>query len=247
MSVSMDIREIQEALARVGLDPGPIDGIWGRKTVAAVKLFQGREGLAVDGIVGPETAAHLQGAGVPAPAARPGTPALPLPLPWMEEAARLVRTREFLGAASNPVILDWASLLDLPYQGDDIPWCGLFVGHCVSSTLPEQVLPNGLLRARSWGRFGSRVTPREGAVMVFTRGGEQSGNGHVGFHAGEQGNAYRILGGNQDNKVCYILIHKDRLLEARWPDTAMSLYAQAPAATAPGAPTSAGTGARTAG
>lgn len=231
--MSMSIMEIQETLARVGLDPGPIDGVWGRRTVAAVKLFQGREGLAVDGIVGPQTVAHLQGAGRPAGAAQPAAPAFTLP--WMVEAKRLMYTREFLGEDSNPAILDWASTLDLPYAGDDVPWCGLFVGHCLSSTLPEQVLPNGLLRARAWLRFGNKVPPREGAVMVFMRDGPNSGRGHVGFHAGEQDKAYRILGGNQGNKVCYLLIDKQRLLEAHWPDTAMSLCAPAPVPAQAGA------------
>jgi peptidoglycan hydrolase-like protein with peptidoglycan-binding domain len=33
------VREIQQALKDKGFDPGGIDGVWGRKTIAAVKQF----------------------------------------------------------------------------------------------------------------------------------------------------------------------------------------------------------------
>lgn len=52
-------RGIQIALARIGLDPGPADGIVGSKTRAAVEAFQTVHDLTVDGIVGPKTRAAL--------------------------------------------------------------------------------------------------------------------------------------------------------------------------------------------
>jgi hypothetical protein len=51
----------QAALQRLGFDPGPIDGIAGPRTRAAVEAFQRAEELAVDGIVGPRTRARLLG------------------------------------------------------------------------------------------------------------------------------------------------------------------------------------------
>jgi N-acetylmuramoyl-L-alanine amidase len=53
------VREIQEALKAKGIDPGPIDGIFGPKTDAAVLGFQLLKGLVPDGEVGPETAGEL--------------------------------------------------------------------------------------------------------------------------------------------------------------------------------------------
>jgi len=215
--MSMSVRDIQEALVRAGFDPGPVDGIWGRRTVAAVKAFQEREGLEVDGIVGPVTAAHLQGA------TRPADDEAALPLPWMEEATRLIHTREVAGRGDNPAIIGWADMLDLAYSGDDIPWCGLFVAHCIASTLPAEPLPTNPLLAQSWRRFGSEVAPREGAVMVFWRESRESGLGHVGFYAGQDNDAYRILGGNQGDSVCYDWVARQRFLGAYWPKTALSL------------------------
>lgn len=51
----VDVRAIQTALAAHGFDPGPLDGIQGAKTTAAVKSFQHARGLVVDGLVGPFT------------------------------------------------------------------------------------------------------------------------------------------------------------------------------------------------
>lgn len=53
------VREIQTALKAAGIDPGPIDGIFGPKTEAAALGFQLAKGLVADGEVGPETAGAL--------------------------------------------------------------------------------------------------------------------------------------------------------------------------------------------
>lgn len=211
------VRRIQQALKDKGFDPGKVDGIWGRNTITAVKQFQAQQGLEVDGVVGPQTTAALF-AGTPSAPSTAG----PL-LPWFEEAGHLVDTKEVLGPANNPVIMDWATSLDINYAGDDIPWCGLFVAHCIGLTLQQEVLPGNPLGARQWEKFGDATTPRAGAVMVFWRESLASGKGHVGFYVGEDDTAYQILGGNQSDKVCLTWLAKDRLRSARWPKTAISL------------------------
>lgn len=212
---SISVRKIQEALVAKGFIPGVVDGIWGRRTIAAVKSFQQSVGLEVDGIVGPKTSTALFS----------GSPEVPsqVLLPWIAEADNLIGTRENLGARSNPIILDWADSLDIHYPNDDVPWCGLFVAHCVGSTMPEEILPANPLGARQWERFGDPINPRWGAILVFWRESRASGKGHVGFYAGEDESAYRVLGGNQGNKVCLTWVGKDRFLKARWPRTAASL------------------------
>lgn len=54
-----DIGGLQRNLAAKGFNPGPIDGINGPQTKAAVKAFQKANGLTPDGIVGPKTMAAL--------------------------------------------------------------------------------------------------------------------------------------------------------------------------------------------
>lgn len=50
-----DVRDMQIMLNSLGYDCGTADGIFGNKTVDAVKAFQTAEGLAVDGIAGQKT------------------------------------------------------------------------------------------------------------------------------------------------------------------------------------------------
>lgn len=210
-----DVARIQEALVKAGFFPGVVDGVWGRRTIAAVREFQESEGLLADGIVGPKTIARLFRGDVP----RMDTPLLP----WMAQAQGLLGTKEVAGAGSNRAILQWADDLDLHYPDDNTAWCGLFVAHCMGSTMPDEVLPNNPLGAREWLTFGDPTPPRYGAVMVFWREKREGWKGHVGFYSGESSDAYRILGGNQSDSVSLAWIAKERLLKARWPRTAVSL------------------------
>jgi uncharacterized protein (TIGR02594 family) len=216
----MTIKDIQRALAALGYTPGAVDGVWGRQTAAAVRTFQSRHGLEPDGVVGPITLAKLfPTAAAPAAGAATGDALDDPGLVWFQEARRLIGTRETPGAGNNPKILDWAGQQGIAYGGDDIPWCGLFVGHCVTATLDREPTPTGVLSARAWQSFGIKTPPTPGAVMVFWRKSLQSGLGHVGFYAGEDKTAYRILGGNQSDSVSLAWIKKDRLVGARWPAT----------------------------
>lgn len=88
----MNITEIQRQLAALGYDPGPIDGIRGPRTIAAVRAFQAARGLVVDGIVGPQTRAALNAAqsapAAPAASTAPQAAASAVvPAAWMPRAA----------------------------------------------------------------------------------------------------------------------------------------------------------------
>lgn len=50
-----EVRRIQQRLQALGIYRGPLDGVFGGGTEAAIRLFQNREGLDSDGIVGPLT------------------------------------------------------------------------------------------------------------------------------------------------------------------------------------------------
>jgi N-acetylmuramoyl-L-alanine amidase len=53
------VREIQQRLKDWGYYKGAVDGIFGAQTESAVKSFQRKHALVVDGIVGPATAAKI--------------------------------------------------------------------------------------------------------------------------------------------------------------------------------------------
>lgn len=125
------------------------------------------------------------------------------PLPRvLQEGLKLYGCKEKAGRASNPEILRWADELrqagiGVEYDADEIPWCGLFAAiscHRAGKDIKPVETP---LWARSWVRFGRGLEPAEAAslgdVLVFVR----DGGGHVGFYAGEDGEAYHVLGGNQ--------------------------------------------------
>lgn len=57
-----DTRWIQESLNRLGYGPLVVDGSYGKKTTAAVREFQMRSRLDVDGLAGPKTKAALMAA-----------------------------------------------------------------------------------------------------------------------------------------------------------------------------------------
>jgi len=58
-STGAAVKYLQTVLAKLGYNPGPIDGIFGPKTQTAVKSFQKAKGLVVDGIVGNNTWAAI--------------------------------------------------------------------------------------------------------------------------------------------------------------------------------------------
>ena len=62
---SEPVRELQRRLRALGQRPGPVDGLFGPRTHAAVEKFQRTVGLHVDGIVGPRTRWALRRASVP--------------------------------------------------------------------------------------------------------------------------------------------------------------------------------------
>jgi len=53
------VRKLQKKLKKLGFNPGPLDGVFGRKTRAALIRFQKSRGLIADGIASPQTRAAL--------------------------------------------------------------------------------------------------------------------------------------------------------------------------------------------
>lgn len=56
-----DVTRLQQTLKAAGFNPGGVDGVFGKKTRAAVLAFQRAKGLGTDGVVGPNTSQKLFG------------------------------------------------------------------------------------------------------------------------------------------------------------------------------------------
>lgn len=57
-----EIRTVQQLLAELGYEPGPVDGLMGERTAAAIRGFQEEEGLTVTGNISPALLARLRAA-----------------------------------------------------------------------------------------------------------------------------------------------------------------------------------------
>lgn len=134
------------------------------------------------------------------------------PVPkMMQQALRLLGTKEKAGKANNPVIMSWAKELKIPYHADSVPWCGLFMA--IVAKRADKDVPDKPLWARNWANWGDEVkSPVLGDVLVFVR---QGGGGHVGLYVGEDLANYHVLGGNQSDMVSIVKIAKNRLIAAR--------------------------------
>ncbi len=138
---------------------------------------------------------------------------------WLRHARTLLGTREASGAADSPTIMGWAKnlgpkVLGILYNADSVPWCGLFVAHC----LGEEGIPAApiAVRAKAWATWGANIAAERiapGAVLVF----ERPGGGHVGFYVGEDMTSYHVLGGNQGDRVSIMRLEKSRCIARRWP------------------------------
>ena len=100
-------------------------------------------------------------------------------------------------------------------KDDETPWCAAFVNSVLASA---GVAGTGKLNARSFLQWGEEVPLHEakpGDVVVFWRKDRKGPYGHVAFFDSENAKSIRVLGGNQDNKVCYKSYAKSRLLSIR--------------------------------
>ena len=211
MSTKETIIKAQERLIALGFPCGAdgADGVVGRMTIGATTRYQQFAGLVTNGVLDAET---LRSLGVQTSVAI---------IPWLEEAERYLGLKELKGSNSNPEIIRWAK--DLGgwvggyYKGDDIPWCGLFVAHCIGVSLPKEALPSNPLGALNWSTWGQALSvPSQGSIMAFKR----EGGGHVGMYLGENDKYYYIIGGNQSDSVSKMFIDKSRLADSpRWPRT----------------------------
>lgn len=209
--MSASIREIQTRLKVHGFDPGPIDGVMGPKTSAAIIRFKLSKGLAGRDYVGPITLGELR----KAPSSKPAPPAVSSEPVWLRRARQEIGVSEIAGKQHSKRILSYWELSKLYFKDDETPWCAGFVGAMLEDCGIRSTR-SGM--ARSYEKWGQPCGAVPGAIVTFWRGSKSSGSGHVGFVVGkDQYGNLMVLGGNQGDAVNIKAFSPDRVTSYRWP------------------------------
>lgn len=125
---------------------------------------------------------------------------------WYEVARRELGTKELIGIADNPRIVEYHATTTLRATDDEVPWCSSFVNWVVKKA---GYVGTRSAAARSWASWGVKIDkPVKGCIVVLTR----TGGGHVGFYEDGDDHTISVLGGNQDDAVNVRKYRSSRLL-----------------------------------
>lgn len=212
-----DVQHLQELLNK-WLSHRPllvVDGEFGTRTEAAVRVFQASIGIAIDGIVGMKTWAALKGiapqydVSVTMTAISPETP-------WLEVARKEIGQRERHGNQHNPRILEYHTATKLHASDDETPWCSSFVNWCL---MRVNITGTRSASASSWINWGKPSGLKAGAITVICGHSSSGSPYHVAFFLQDTGSHFKLLGGNQSNRVRESIYPKSswRIICHRWP------------------------------
>jgi len=185
--------------------------VFGGMLALCWKLASGQHDLAT---LLAQALAQTQPHAVPAPASMrywpsPALPAIP-PVPaapklsgpfaaapgWFQWALHEIGFHE---TGNNQGLGRYIALAHCGADGD--PWCAIFANAALESAgVPGTRSPSSQ-SFRTNPNFVQLAGPALGCLVVFWRGSQDSGLGHVGFYRGEDANSVWTLGGNENDMV----------------------------------------------
>ena len=186
-----DVTRVQRELKAAGINPGPIDGAFGPKTLAAVKAYQAKYRLAQDGIVGPKTWQKMMTDGFdPARPSNPGStkPGTTGPVSGPTNAPASAKVQKMLDEARSHLGYHegagnrnkFSTALGRPAEA----WCADFVSYIgkkagfTVNTASAQGVANALQAKGTWK---GRSNPQPGDAVTFRWDGSHGWADHVGI------------------------------------------------------------------
>lgn len=136
--------------------------------------------------------------------------------PWLILAISEIGTLEAPGSQDNPTILAWAKAcggnIAAGYKHDSVPWCKMYVEHCLRTTGYKGTDDLWALNSRLIGT--ALAGPAIGAIASKAR----TGGGHTFFVRGKDKFGRIVgVGGNQDDSVCNANFDP-AVLKYNWPN-----------------------------
>jgi uncharacterized protein (TIGR02594 family) len=129
------------------------------------------------------------------PAPKPSGPFAGAP-PWFQWALHEIGFHE---TGNNQGIERYIGLAHCGSLGD--PWCAIFCNAALESSGIPGTRSASSQSPRHHPEFVQLSGPALGAIVVFWRGAQDSGLGHVGFYRGEDASRVWTLGGNENDMV----------------------------------------------
>lgn len=194
--IKRKVREMKVLLIKFGYKLDPENGNFGVVTDAAVKDFQSKHGLEVDGIVGPLTMAELEKGPTPPPPLEPVPPGV-MP-PWVAYLLSRLGWTEY--DHDKEIAKDWPKV-GLDYKtviGTSYAWCGLAA--YMSLYVNGLRGPKGAAASRNWRQGWGEVCGYISGAFLPIR--HANGSGHICvflYWVDEAKKLAACLGGNQSN------------------------------------------------
>ncbi len=199
-----DVKKLQNLLNKVlKINPGlTADGDFGPRTDKAVKKFQAKLQIGIDGVVGSKTWLVLEATEKGKSPVVPAD-AIVATTDWMKVAQAEIGQKEISGAQSNGKIIQYHASTTLKASSDETAWCSSFVNWVLKKS---NIKGTGSAAAASWITWGESSSGKSGAIAVIRNASvansslTSTGN-HVGFLVKETPTHYLLLGGNQSDQV----------------------------------------------
>jgi uncharacterized protein (TIGR02594 family) len=219
-----EVLAFKAILIKLGYALTPGNDSFGELTEKVVKKFQSKNGLTVDGVVGPKTLAVMKGEPqAPAPTPIKGQYTHVHPIDWVRNEARLFNgVKEIPGAKDNPRIVEYhkhSANIGGPNatHHDEVPWCSS-LWNAAADSCGMFKTDNAL--ASSWDNYVGKALKKgdwvEEGDLVRIKDSNHITAANKRFQWTDEG-TFDGCGGNQGNQIKVSTYSKKKIVSVhKW-------------------------------